>query len=556
MGGELTDEAVDAALATIPTGELEPALRWLARQHGAAAVPILRRCLAGRPERAIAAAQALGTLPRPEAAEALAATETHASPKAVRTAARRALYRLRQAGIERRPPAPPTAAPRIGLGEAWMSAVDGTGARGLWLTLTGPYGERTLLAAMLSDETGLMDFSASAIAKKRVEERLRALQRGEPAPLGSGPAAVGLGDARRGRRARARRGAAPCPRSSTTGSSGSDAPAAEPAPIHARLPTAVYADPALLERSAALLARPEFTGWFLDPASVASESVEWLQARESRLVVSDQIKAERVAALVDRIIETRFDAPDAATLAGPPGGAGLRPARARARRRRPPWPSRSPARSASPRRGSRASPSSAPLVERSLEIAGEVATGRLSAEAASRAPRAPRRRRRAAARWAASPTSPASWSATPRISSASPGARPSSAPAGRWPPSRCAAGRRVSSGSISSTRGTSPTRVHGAVLAGGSAFGLEACFGVMAHLEAPRRRPPDRRRARAAGGRARSSTTSRSARRASGPTARWASAPRRRRAAAPSRRARSAPAPARRSARRSASTGR
>ncbi len=27
------------------------------------------------------------------------------------------------------------------------------------------------------------------------------------------------------------------------------------------------------------------------------------------------------------------------------------------------------------------------------------------------------------------------------------------------------------------------TRVHGAVLAGGSAFGLEACFGVMAHLE-------------------------------------------------------------------------
>ena len=28
------------------------------------------------------------------------------------------------------------------------------------------------------------------------------------------------------------------------------------------------------------------------------------------------------------------------------------------------------------------------------------------------------------------------------------------------------------------------TRVHGVVLAGGSAFGLEACFGVMAHLEA------------------------------------------------------------------------
>ena len=50
-------------------------------------------------------------------------------------------------------------------------------------------------------------------------------------------------------------------------------------------------------------------GWFLDPASVSSEGLEWLEARESRLVVSEQIKAERRAALVDRIIETRFDAP-------------------------------------------------------------------------------------------------------------------------------------------------------------------------------------------------------------------------------------------------------
>src|SRR5262249_62197814 len=52
---------------------------------------------------------------------------------------------------------------------------------------------------------------------------------------------------------------------------------------------------------------PELMGWFLDPASVSSEALEWLQARESRLVVSDQIKAERLAALIDRIIETRFD---------------------------------------------------------------------------------------------------------------------------------------------------------------------------------------------------------------------------------------------------------
>ena len=144
----------------------------------------------------------------------------------------------------------------------------------------------------------------------------------------------------------------------------------------------------LLERSAALLTLPEFTGWFLDPVSLASDALEWLQAQESRLVVSDQIKAERLAALVDRVIESRFDdatrrrwqarledqayvllalgrAPDAAMA--------VAVARALADPDTAPW----------------RIPFFRALGERSLQIAGEVATGRVSASAASRAPRGP-----------------------------------------------------------------------------------------------------------------------------------------------------------------------
>jgi hypothetical protein len=385
VGSEPADEAVEAALATIPAGELEAAFRWFARQHGAAALPILGRCLTGRPERAVAAAQALGTLPLPEAADALEAAETRAATKDVRTAARRALYRLRQAGVDRRAPAPPPATPRIGLGEAWVSAVDGTGGRGLWLTLTGPYGERTLLAAMLSDETGLVDFSSGAIPKKRVEERLRALRAESPLPWVAAPASwawvtlVAAAD-----RARAMGGAVPAELDRWIERLGT--PMAEPAPIHTRLPAMAAEDPTLLERSAALLALPELAGWFLDPTSVSSESVEWLQARESRLVVSDQIKAERLAALVDRIIETRFDAParrlwqgrleeQAYVLLelGRATEAAIAVAVARAL--------------ANGADALRRIPFLRALVQRSLEIAGEVATGRLSAEAASRAPR-------------------------------------------------------------------------------------------------------------------------------------------------------------------------
>jgi hypothetical protein len=136
-----------------------------------------------------------------------------------------------------------------------------------------------------------------------------------------------------------------------------------------------------------LLALPELAGWFLDPTSVSSEALEWLQAKESRLVVSDQIKTERLAALIDRIIESRFDAPTRARWQGrleeqayvllalgraPEAASAVAVARALADREAVLW----------------RIPFLRALVERSLEVAGEVATGQLSVQAVSRAPRA------------------------------------------------------------------------------------------------------------------------------------------------------------------------
>jgi hypothetical protein len=47
-------------------------------------------------------------------------------------------------------------------------------------------------------------------------------------------------------------------------------------------------------------------GWFLDPETVQSDALEVQEARESRLVVSDQIKAERQEAILARVIEREF----------------------------------------------------------------------------------------------------------------------------------------------------------------------------------------------------------------------------------------------------------
>jgi hypothetical protein len=44
----------------------------------------------------------------------------------------------------------------------------------------------------------------------------------------------------------------------------------------------------------------------VDPGSIHEDALALLQARESRLVVSDQIKAEREAAIVDTVIDKQF----------------------------------------------------------------------------------------------------------------------------------------------------------------------------------------------------------------------------------------------------------
>lgn len=392
VGSDPGDEAVATALATIPAAELPDALRLLARQHGAAAVPILRRCLGARAEWATAAATALGTLRVPAAAEALASVGATAPTKAVRTAVRRALYRLRQAGVTLPPaPAPPRPRPvRPEPREAWASAIDGTGSRGVWLLLEGPLGERTALSAILNDTAGVLDAAGGPVTKKAFDARLRALRAESPLPwVAVTPtwALALLVEASRRQVATA----APLPGDLARWLMALPLPEAAGAPpIYARIPSAeAAADPTLLERSGELLALPELAGWFLDPQAVQAEALERLQAKESRLVVSDQVREERLAALVDRVIDAHFT-PDVRrqwqrrleeeafvlleTVRGAEARLAVAVALALADAERP----------------ARRIPFLRGLVERSLDVAGEVALGRLPAAEVSRLPRAPR----------------------------------------------------------------------------------------------------------------------------------------------------------------------
>ena len=287
--------ALEAALGGGPLPALDPvspaaldeALRALTRQHGAASLPLLER-LADR-----------------------------AADKAQRRAARRALYRLAQSGVRPARAATPAPARPVVTREAehavraWLSGIDGSGSRAVWILFEGGFGGGLRLCSLiLNDEAGVMDAAGGPIARKRLEAELRALRESQKLPwveVDGRRACALVSDALA---LHERLGTVPPPefarwKKLVLGEAQPQASRADKQETltGASVPTA---DPALLEQSSTLLELPELMGWFVDPARVQHEALALLQTRESRLVVSEQIKAEREVSIVDGVIEAQL----------------------------------------------------------------------------------------------------------------------------------------------------------------------------------------------------------------------------------------------------------
>jgi len=269
-------------LANIPPEILDAALRSLAQQRGPEALPLLST-LAER-----------------------------APTKESRKLARRALYRLSQAGLElpTRTPKPAGAPPLPQPIRAWVSGIDGSGSRAVWILFEGSYGGRVLCSLVINDQVGILEAGGGGISKKRLDAEIKALRDSSGISWVEIPAsrAVGLVVQALERHD----SSSPLPREFArwrhlfTPGPSSELAAAPAVPPDPSLLDEIRRDPTLIDHSAELLALPELGGWFLDPQLAQADALELLQARETRLVLSERIRAEREAAILERVIEREF----------------------------------------------------------------------------------------------------------------------------------------------------------------------------------------------------------------------------------------------------------
>jgi hypothetical protein len=265
-------------VAEYPAEVLDAALQTLVKRHGAAAGPLLRALADG------------------------------AQARSTRRAAKRVIYRLAQAGIS----TPST--PRPGVGpvirrhaeraiRAWLSGIDGSGSRAVWILFEGGLGGQLQLCSLiLNDEVGVLEAAGGSITRKRLDAELRLLREHQKLPWVESDPARACALVSEALALHARIATDPPPEFARWRRFFAEVPA-ESADA---TPPGAPVDPGLLERSAELLELPELAGWFVDPGLISDDALALLQARESRLVVSDQIKGEREAAIVDAVIDKHF----------------------------------------------------------------------------------------------------------------------------------------------------------------------------------------------------------------------------------------------------------
>ena len=285
---------------------------------GQGAAGLAERIVAAPPPEALAAVAALGHSREAAAAPILVAIAegAGAAPKELRKEARRELHRLRAQGLDVPRPSPPpppspTAARPAEAAEAWATAPDGIGSRALWLVAERPLGGVYAIGTVLNDVVGMKACTIEDTTRKRFNQRLAAIRAdAEVTWVELPPSYAGqlIGEALE-----------------LNQESGFAVPQEyqvhrpaiadlvrpfERALVYDEIsPAEATLNPELLEQSPALLDEEELKGWFFGFDEVRSFALDLLQARQSQIVLSEELRAEREERIIANAIREAVTPP-------------------------------------------------------------------------------------------------------------------------------------------------------------------------------------------------------------------------------------------------------
>jgi hypothetical protein len=240
-----------------------------------------------------AALPQLGHRREPAAAEVLALADLVLDNRSLKKLARRELHRLRSMGVQA--PAPSLATPEpqpaepqrpLAISEAWVTDIDPSGSRALWLLADRPLGGVWFAALLINDLQGLADLRLVDTTRKRFQRQFEENRR--ESIWVSLPAEYALSLVREGLDVtREHGGSVPTRYQTFRGIFGEASGPPERALIYDTIsPVEVNFHPDWLEESARLLAEPELAGWYISvPGDLSARAIEVARGPHSGLLV-------------------------------------------------------------------------------------------------------------------------------------------------------------------------------------------------------------------------------------------------------------------------------
>jgi hypothetical protein len=255
----------------------------------------------------------LGKIADPAAADALAALESRVAGKEAKKEIRRSLYRLAQKGIRPAESKSAEESPRralLAMGariEGYLSSVDGGGGRLVWLAKPEAGSGMQLLQGAVSDRDGLVRFGGVRVRRKELRHMAEDIKEKHGVAMISIPWEYAdriLYEAYQ--KTERLQGGGTEDFLSLRAVFTSAKPKDSPHPVYSRLSLSDVRTGAWRELSRRLLDEGEFGLWILDEDWLKPYLEQMQEAQQSRLVLNEIQKEERLAAVVRDAVREIF----------------------------------------------------------------------------------------------------------------------------------------------------------------------------------------------------------------------------------------------------------